>query len=157
MSKAHLLKTPMVVRSLDKDKDPFRLMSENEDVLGPEVPYLSAIGALMYLASCTRSDIAFTVTCLARYSASLTIRNWVSVKTILKYLQGTIDIGLFFPKKPDLTMVGYADVGYISDPHNARSQTGFVFLHNGTAISWQSCKQTLVATSTKHSEINNII
>ena len=50
-------------------------------------------------------------------------------------------------------MIIYADVGYLSDPHNARSQTSFVFLHGGTAISWKSSKQTLVATSTNHSEI----
>ena len=50
-------------------------------------------------------------------------------------------------------MIGYADAGYLSDPHNARSQTGFVFLHGGTAISWKSLKQTLVATSTNHSKI----
>ena len=67
MMKAHPVTTPMVVRSLDIDKDPFRPKSENEDVLGPEVPYLSAIGALMYLANCTRPDIAFAVNLLARY------------------------------------------------------------------------------------------
>jgi hypothetical protein len=27
------------------------------------------------------------------------------------------------------------------------------FLHNGTIISWKSCKQTIVAMSTNHSEI----
>ena len=50
-------------------------------------------------------------------------------------------------------MIGYTDAGYLSDPHNARSQTGFVFLHDGTTISWKSSKQTLVAKSTNHSEI----
>ena len=50
-------------------------------------------------------------------------------------------------------MVGYVDAGYMFDPHNARSQTGFVFLCGGAAISWQSTKQTLIATSTNHSEI----
>ena len=50
-------------------------------------------------------------------------------------------------------MVGYTNAGYLSDPHNARSQTGFVFLHGGTIIFWKSSKQTLVATSTNHSEI----
>ena len=61
MDKCHPLKTPMVVRSLEADKDPFRPKEEDEEVLGPEVPCLSAIGALMYLANCTRSDIAFAV------------------------------------------------------------------------------------------------
>ena len=63
MSKAHPVKTLMVVRSLEEDKDPFRPRSDDEKPLGPEVPYLSAIGALMYLTNRTRSDIAFVVIC----------------------------------------------------------------------------------------------
>ena len=128
MSKAHPLKTPMVVRSPDEDKDQFRPRNEDEKVLGPEVPYLSAIGALMYLANCTRPDIAFAVNLLARYSVVPTRRHWVGVKTILRYLQGTINLGLFFLKNHDLTIIGYADAGYRSNPYNAKSQIGFVFL-----------------------------
>ena len=60
----------MVVRSLDVNKDQFRLRDKNEELLGPEVPYLSAIGALMYIANCTRPDIAFAVNLLARHSAA---------------------------------------------------------------------------------------
>ena len=106
----------------------------------------------MYLANCTRPDIAFAVNLLARHSAAPT-RHWVGVKTILRYLKGTLDLGLFFLKKNDMTMVGYADAGYQSDPHNGISQTGFLFLCGGTAISWRSCKQTQVTTSLNHSEI----
>ena len=58
-------KTPMVVRSLDLKKDPFRPRDDEEQTLGPEFPYLSAIGALMYLANNTRPDIAFAVNLLA--------------------------------------------------------------------------------------------
>ena len=58
-----------------------------------------------------------------------------------------------FRKLMILALVRYTDAGYLSDPHNARSQTDFVFLHGGTAISWKSSKQTLVATSTDHSKI----
>ncbi|CAL8989818.1 unnamed protein product [Prunus brigantina] len=65
MDKAHPLSTPMVVRSLDTKKDPYRPKGDDEMVLGPEVPYLSAIGALMYLAQCTGHDIAFSVNLLA--------------------------------------------------------------------------------------------
>ena len=72
MDKAHPLSTPMVVRSLDVHKDPYRPCDEDEELLGPEVPYLSAIGALMYLANCTRPDIAFAVNLLARFSSTPT-------------------------------------------------------------------------------------
>ena len=47
MDKAHPLSTPMVGRSLDVKKDPFWPQEDDEETLGPEVPYLSAIGALM--------------------------------------------------------------------------------------------------------------
>lgn len=59
MDKAHPISTPMVVRSLDQKKDIFRPREDNEEILGSEVPYLSAIGALMYLATNTRPDISF--------------------------------------------------------------------------------------------------
>ena len=65
----------MVVRSLEVDKDPFCPKEKNEKLLGPEVPYLSVIGALMYLANCTRQDIAFSVNLLARYSSAPTLRH----------------------------------------------------------------------------------
>jgi hypothetical protein len=64
MDKSYPSKTLMVVRSLKIDKDQFRPKGENEEVLGLEVPYLSAIGALMYIANCTRPDIAFAVNLL---------------------------------------------------------------------------------------------
>ena len=70
MDKSHPLSSPMVVRSLEVTKDPFRPKEENEELLGLEVPYPSAIGALMYLANYTRPNIAFSVNLLARYSSN---------------------------------------------------------------------------------------
>ena len=45
MDKAHPLISLMIVRSLDAKKDPFHPKEENEALLGPEVPYLTEIGA----------------------------------------------------------------------------------------------------------------
>ena len=53
MDKSHPLNSPIVVRSLEVNKDPFRLKEENEELFGPKVSYLIAIGALMYLANYT--------------------------------------------------------------------------------------------------------
>ncbi|XP_056697613.1 secreted RxLR effector protein 161-like [Spinacia oleracea] len=143
----------MVVRSLDIDKDSFLPRENDEDIISPEVPYLSAIGALMYLASHTRPDISFTVNLLARFSSCPTQRHWNGIKHVLRYLQGTKDMGLFFPNQTKEDLIGFADAGYLSDPHNARSQTGYVFTCGGTAISWRSMKQTIAATSSNHAEI----
>jgi hypothetical protein len=86
IDKAYPSKTPMAVRALKKDTDPFQSRQEGEEVLGSEYPYLSVIGALMYLANNTRPDIAFAVNLLARYSASPTMRHWNGVKDVLRYL-----------------------------------------------------------------------
>nr|GEX19245.1 retrovirus-related Pol polyprotein from transposon TNT 1-94 [Tanacetum cinerariifolium]GEX41130.1 retrovirus-related Pol polyprotein from transposon TNT 1-94 [Tanacetum cinerariifolium] len=113
MDKSHLLSTPMVVRTLDVKKDTFRPRDVDEEILGPEVSYLSAIGELMFLDGHTQPDIAFSLNLSARYSS-------------------------------------YA--GYMYDPHNGRSQIGYVFT-SGAAILWRSVEQTIVATSSNHAEI----
>ena len=59
MDKAHPLSSPTVVLSLDVKNDSFHPCKKDEELFGPEVPYLSAIGALMYLANCISPDIAF--------------------------------------------------------------------------------------------------
>jgi hypothetical protein len=83
MDTAYPLSTPMVVRNLEND--PYRPQEEGEALLGPEVPYLSAIGALLYLAQNTRPDISFAVNLLARYSSAPTKRHWKGVKHVFRY------------------------------------------------------------------------
>ncbi|XP_074328322.1 secreted RxLR effector protein 161-like [Apium graveolens] len=156
MDKAYPVSTPMVVHSLEKNKDPFRPREKGEELLGPEVPYLSAIGALMYLANCTRHNIAFYVNLLARNSSAPTRRHWTGVKQIFRYLRGTMDMGLFYSKDPQVELVGYTDAGYRYDPHKGRSQTGYIFTYGDTAISWHSTKYTLAATSSNHAELLNL-
>ncbi|XP_070035250.1 uncharacterized mitochondrial protein AtMg00810-like [Nicotiana tomentosiformis] len=75
MDGAHPLSTPMIVRSLDMNKDPFRPQEKNEEFFDSEVPYLSEIGVLMYLANTTRPGITFPVNVLARYSSAPTRRH----------------------------------------------------------------------------------
>ena len=134
MDKAHPLSSPMVVRSIDVKKDSFRPSENGEELLSPEVLYLNVICALMYLANCTRPDIAFSINLLARYSSAPTRRHWKGIQHILRYLSGTTDMGLFYSNKSKEKLLGYADAGYLSDPHKSRSQTGYVFKYNGTAI-----------------------
>ena len=68
LDKSYPYSSPIVVRSLEVTKDPFRPKEENEEFLSPERPYLNAIGALMYLENYTRPNVAFSVNLLARYS-----------------------------------------------------------------------------------------
>ena len=128
----------------------FVLTKKDEELLGPEVPYLSAIGALIYLTNCICPNIAFSVNLLARYSSAPTRRHWNGIQHILCYLHGTTDMGLFYSRESRQQLLGYTDAGYLSDPHKCRSQTRYVFNCNGTVISWRSIKQIMVATSSNH-------
>ena len=82
MDKAYPLSTPIVVQSINSKKDPFRPKEDDEHILGPEVPYLNIIGALMYLTQYTRPDIAFSVNMSAQFSSEPTRRHWNGVKHI---------------------------------------------------------------------------
>ena len=150
INKAYPLSFPMVVYSLDVTKDTFRPYENDEELLGPEVPYLSVIGELMYLANYTRLDIVFSVNLFARYSSTPTERHWNCIKHILRCLQGTIDMSLFYLKELKQQLLGHAYAGYLSYPYKARSKIGYVFNCNGTVISWRSFKQIMVATSSNH-------
>ena len=58
IDKSHSLNSPMIVCSLEVNKDLFHPKKDNEELLGLEVPYLSVIGMLLYLANYTLLDIA---------------------------------------------------------------------------------------------------
>ncbi|WKA07166.1 hypothetical protein VitviT2T_025025 [Vitis vinifera] len=131
----------------------FVLAKNDEELFGPEVPYLSAIGELIYLANCIRPNIAFSINLLARYSFAPTQRHWNGIKHILRYLCETTSMSLFYSRESKQQLLGYADAEYLLDPYKGKSQTWYVFNYNGTVISWRSIKQTMVVTSSNHSEI----
>ena len=75
MDKVHPLSSPMVIRSLGIKKDQFHPCKKDEELLSLEVPYLSVIGALMYLANCTPRDIALSIHLLSQCSFTPTRRH----------------------------------------------------------------------------------
>ena len=54
---------------------------------------------------------------------------------MLRYLQGTSDMRLFYSNKSNFNLVGFVDSWYLSDPHKARSQMNYLFTCGGSAIS----------------------
>jgi hypothetical protein len=83
MDKAYPSKTLMIISDLERETDPFRPREEGEEVLRSEYPYLSVIGAIIYLANNTIPNIVFIINLFARFSAALTIQHWNRVKDVL--------------------------------------------------------------------------
>ncbi|KAK1600775.1 hypothetical protein QYE76_017986, partial [Lolium multiflorum] len=78
--------------------------------------------------------------------------NWTAVKNILKYLKRTKDMFLCYGGDQELVVTSYTDASWNTDPDDSKSQSGYVFILNGAAVSWASSKQCTVAKSSTESE-----
>jgi hypothetical protein len=115
-----------------------------------DVPYLEAVGSLMYASLGTRPDISFAVQTVSRFSKNPGLAHWDAVKQIFRYLKGTAELWLTFGEvKGDL--VGYADAdGSMAKDRHAIS--GYAFMLYGGAVSWSAKRQEIVSLSTTESE-----
>lgn len=128
-----------------------KLTADGEPLDTKAFPFSTVIGSLMYIASCTRPDIAQAVGALARYMAAPTTAHWTAAKHILRYLAGTSDYGINYGPAA-FSLAAYCDASYAGCLDTRRSTTGYVFILNGGAITWSSRLQSTVAVSTTEAE-----
>ena len=114
--------------------------------------YQSLIGSLMYLATCTRPDIAFAVGTLARFSSKPDAVHWKGAKRVLRYLRGTTNFGIVFRGDDLGGPIAYSDADWAGDVGDRKSTSGYVFSIAGGSVSWRSRKQDTVALSTAEAE-----
>ena len=117
-----------------------------------DVPYRSAIGSLMYLATCTRPDISAAVSELSKFSQNPGVPHWEGVKRVLRYVSGTVGEGLLYKRGAQVEVMGYSDSGHAGEKETSRGRTGYVFLSAGAAISWRSSMMKVVTHSSCESE-----
>ena len=125
------------------------------DCVSASVPYRGVVGSLLYVAMWTRPDIAFAVSQIARFQSKPSVHHWECAKRILRYLKGTRQLGLTYStgvtgQQPVLR--GYVDASWGEDLDTRRSQSGYVFMLGGAAISWKSKLQHTVALSSTEAE-----
>ena len=116
------------------------------------IPYASAIGSIMYAMMCTRSDVSLAISMACRFQSNPGVDHWMAVKNILKYLKRTKEMFLVYGGDKELAVNGYVDARFDTDPDDSKSQTGYVFIFNGGAVSWCSSKQSVVVDSTCEAE-----
>ncbi|GKB93790.1 hypothetical protein Tco_0979927 [Tanacetum coccineum] len=113
------------------------------------VPYASAVGFIMYVVKCTRSDVVFAQNIISRFQQNPGEPHWTAVKNILMYPHNTKDIFLVYRGDiiQELRVSCYTDAGYLTDADDLKFQTGYVFVLNRGAVYWKSTKQSIFATS----------
>ena len=144
--------TPMAPGStLTKDQCP---KTREEEIKMHNVPYISAVGSLMYLATMTRPDIAYTVGVLARFNSNPGMAHWKAVKRLFQYLKGTLDITLTYgpdSTTPDLFHT-FCDADHGGNKDNGKSTTGYMIKLGTGVVSWSSKLQPVVMLSTTEAE-----
>lgn len=143
MDKSDSISTPMLHRhKLDEDKS-----------VKPVDPtkYRSMIGSLVYLTS-SRPDIQFVVYMCARYQSRPTEKHLTAIKRIFRYLKGTTQMGLVYPKDSGFELIAYSDADYAGCQIDCKSTSGTAQFLGEKLISWSSKKQNHTALSTAEAE-----
>jgi hypothetical protein len=120
---------------------------------GPDRDYMTVVGSLLYLAMITRPDVAYAVQSMGRHLQGSNESHFAAGKRILRYIQGTKDLGLTYTATAKGSILeGFADSDWASDKDTRRSVTAYVFMLGGAAVSWASRLQPAVALSSAESE-----
>jgi hypothetical protein len=119
--------------------------------------YQSMVGSIMYLATHTRPDIAYTVSVLSRFLNNPSTQHIAAAKRVLQYLSGTIYLGIVFggnghPDDEEYRLIGYSDSDWGGDHSTLASTSGYVFFFGGGVIACRAKRQTTVAQSSTEAE-----
>ncbi|GJS42263.1 retrovirus-related pol polyprotein from transposon TNT 1-94 [Tanacetum coccineum] len=143
MDNCHSIGTPLATKpKLDVD-----LSGEPVD----QSDYRSKIGSLMYLTS-SRPDLVQVVCYCARYQARPTQKHLKEVKRIFKYLKGTINMGLWYPKDYGFELTAFSDADHAGCIDTRKSTSGGIQFLGDKLVSWMSKKQNCTAMSSAEAE-----
>ncbi|XP_066316421.1 secreted RxLR effector protein 161-like [Miscanthus floridulus] len=103
--------------------------------------YQSIVGGLRYLVP-TRPNIAFTVGYASRFMEDPRENHWAAVKRLLRYVKGTMDQEIIFPKTGGsrLRLTMFSDTDMAGDIDGRWSISGVLVFLGSAPISWLSLK-----------------
>ena len=143
MEEAKTMKTPMSSSiKLDKDEKGKSIDS---------TMYRGMIGSLLYLTA-SRPDIMYSVCLCARFQSCLKESHLSVVKRILKYLKGTMNIGLWYPKSNNFELIGFSNVNFTGCKVERKSTSDTCHFLGHSLVSSHSKKKNLLALSTSKVE-----
>ncbi|CAI7815400.1 unnamed protein product [Closterium sp. NIES-54] len=127
----------------------------SDESVEPSGPYPELVGCLMYLMTCTRPDLAYPLSILARYVAPGRHRpeHMVAAKRVLRYLCSTSSMGLVFGGRCPVVLTGHADASWVDDLATQRSSQGYTFSLGSSSVSWRSTHSSSVLSSSCEAEI----
>jgi hypothetical protein len=89
---------------------------------------------------------------MSRFVANPRSEHWRALERVMPYIVGTMSFGIHYSSDPKV-LEGYSDANWISDANELKATSGYVFTLGGGAVSWKSCKQTILIWSTMEAEL----
>ncbi|XP_022019884.2 uncharacterized mitochondrial protein AtMg00810-like [Helianthus annuus] len=117
--------------------------------------YRSLAGALQYLTF-TRPDISYAVQQICMHMNSPTTAHWNALKRILRYIHGTIDLGLHLDATDTSSLRAYTDADWAGCPDTRRSTSGYCVYFGDNLISWSSKRQSTISRSSAEAEYRGV-
>ncbi|WVZ00942.1 hypothetical protein V8G54_027011 [Vigna mungo] len=152
MAESKIANTPVGQHlKLTKEQCP---KTEEERKKMESVPFSNGIGSIMYGMVCTRPDVAHGVSVLSQFMVNPGPTHWEALKWMLRYIRGSLGTGLFFQNnfQGGGYIEGFVDSDFAGCMDTRKSRSGYVFTLFGTAVSWRSTLQSVVALSTTEAE-----
>nr|XP_020148786.1 uncharacterized mitochondrial protein AtMg00810-like [Aegilops tauschii subsp. strangulata] len=113
--------------------------------------YRSIVGALQYL-TLTRPEIQYAVQQLCLHMHAPRDVHWAAVKRILRYICGTMDLGVMLYASTNTALTAYSDADWAGCPDTRRSTSGYCVFLGPSLISWSSKWQPTVSRSSAKAE-----
>ncbi|CAI7852942.1 unnamed protein product, partial [Closterium sp. NIES-53] len=126
-----------------------------DESVEPSGPYPELVGCLMYPMTCTRPDLAYPLSILARYVAlgRHQPEHWEDVKRVLRYLCSTSGMGLVLGGRGPVVLTGHADASWVDNLATQWSSQGYTFSLGSGSVSWRSTHSSSVLSSSCEAEI----
>ena len=117
--------------------------------------YRSIVGGLQYL-TLTRPDIAFAVNKVCQYLQRPTSVHFSAVKRILRYIRGTLGLGLKIVRSSSQVISAFFDADWAGCSDDRKSTGGFAIFLGSNLVSWQAKKQATVSRSSTEAEYKSL-
>ncbi|CAI7746079.1 unnamed protein product, partial [Closterium sp. NIES-54] len=126
-----------------------------DEFVEPSGPYPELVGCLMYLMTCTRPDLAYPLSILARYVAPGRHRKeqMDAAKRVLRYLCSTLGMGLVLGGRARVVLTCHADASWADDLTTQRSSQDYTFSLGSGSVSWRSTRPSSFLSSSCEAEI----
>ncbi|XP_071719140.1 uncharacterized mitochondrial protein AtMg00810-like [Rutidosis leptorrhynchoides] len=117
--------------------------------------YRSLAGALQYLTF-TRLDILYDIQQICLFMHDPREQHMHALKRIIRYIQGTTDLGLQLYASSPSTLVAYSNADWAGYPSTRCSTSGYCVFLGNNLLSWSSKRQLTSYRSSGKAEYRGV-